>query len=463
MKLNDTIAAVSTPRGKGGIAVLRVSGDEAVAVADRVFAAKNKKSLAETESSRAVYGDIYACDAHGTRTRIDDGIAVVFRAPHSFTGEDTVEVSCHGGLLVTEEVLAALLAAGARPAEAGEFTRRAFLAGKLSLSEAESLGALLEAKTHAALVLSRAGLDGRLSAAAGDIYHALLTIASALYAAIDYPEEDLTEMSREEAGERVLAALARVRALADTYRSGHAVAEGIRTVICGRPNVGKSSLFNRLVGRDAAIVTDVAGTTRDILTETASVGAVTLRLLDTAGLRASEDAVERIGVARAKEALAEAELVLAVFDGSAPLTDEDKELLDALAAKGGVKMAVLNKNDEKTVLDAKNFADFSAVVSLSAKENVGLDALRDAIEGAFLDGSLSLSEDAVVANARQYASLVACAEALASTATALSDGLLMDICCSELERAMAALGGLDGREVSEDIVGEIFSKFCVGK
>ncbi len=463
MRINDTIAAVSTPRGKGGIAVLRVSGDEAVAIADRVFCPKKKKSLAETESGRAVYGDIYGCDAHGARTRIDDGLAVVFRAPHSFTGEDTVEVSCHGGLLVTEEVLAALLAAGARPAEAGEFTRRAFLAGKLSLSEAESLGALLEAKTHAALVLSRAGLDGKLSDAADGIYRELLAVTSALYAAIDYPEEDLAEMSREEARERVLAALARVRALADTYRSGHAVAEGIRTVICGRPNVGKSSLFNRLVGREAAIVTDVAGTTRDILTETASIGAVTLKLLDTAGLRESEDAVEKIGVARAKAALDEAELVLAVFDGSSPLTDEDRELLNTLSAKDGVKMAILNKNDEKTVLDAKNFADFSTVIALSAKENVGLDALRDAIEGAFLDGSLSLTEDAVVANARQYAALVACAEALDCTQAALADGLLMDICCSELERAMAALGGLDGREVSEDIVGEIFSKFCVGK
>ena len=463
MNVNDTIAAVSTPRGKGGIAVLRVSGEDAVAVADRVFAAKNKKTLAEVQSGRAVYGDIFACDARGTRTRIDDGLAVVFRAPRSFTGEDTVEISCHGGLLVTEEVLSALLAAGARPAEAGEFTRRAFLTGKLSLSEAESLGALLEAKTHAALVLSRAGLDGKLSAAADDVYGELLRIASALYAAIDYPEEDLAELSREEAEERVLAALARVRALADTYRSGHAVAEGIRTVICGRPNVGKSSLFNRLVGREAAIVTDVAGTTRDVLTETAAVGAVTLRLLDTAGLRASEDTVEKIGVERARAALAEAELVLAVFDGSASLTDEDRALLDTLATKDGVKMAVLNKNDRKNVLDAKDFADFSAVISLSAKENVGLDALREAIEGAFLNGSLSLTEDAVVANARQYAALVACAEALDSTATALAEGLLMDICCSELERAMSALGGLNGREVSEDIVQEIFSKFCVGK
>lgn len=463
MNVNDTIAAVSTPRGKGGVALLRISGDEAISVCERVFLPKNKKRLSEIETSRAVYGDIFGCDPDFAHRKIDDGIAVVYRAPRSFTGEDTVEITCHGGILVTEEVLSALLAAGARPAEAGEFTRRAFVAGKLTLTEAEGLGGLLEAKTHAALVLSRAGLDGRLSKATGEIYGELLSIASALYAAIDYPEEDLAGMSRKEAKDRLLGLLLRVRELAGTYRSGHAVAEGIRTVICGKPNVGKSSLFNSLVGKEAAIVTEIAGTTRDVLTETAAVGSVTLRLFDTAGLHESEDRVERIGMERARAALEDAELVLAVFDASLPLDDEDRELCDMLEKRDCVKIAILNKFDKASAISKDELCGFTHMLSLSVKQDIGLDTLRKTIENAFLDGSLSLSDDAVVANARQYASLVGCAQAIERTCTAFDDGLSEDICCSELEGAMSALGGLDGREVSEDIVGEIFSKFCVGK
>ncbi len=462
MNIKDTIAAVSSPYGKGGVALLRVSGEEAVAIAERVFFPKSKRKLSEIEHSRAVYGDIFAPDGAG-KQKIDDGIAVIYRAPHSFTGEDTVEITCHGGILVTREVLAALLAAGARPAEAGEFTRRAFVAGKMGLSAAEALGDLLEAKTHASLLLSRSGLDGKLERETRGLYDELLALLSALYAAIDYPEEDLASVSRDEAIERTRAVLARTRALADTYRSGRAVAEGIPTAICGKPNVGKSSLFNALVGKDAAIVTSVAGTTRDVLEQTAAVGAVTLRLLDTAGLHASEDSVERIGIERAREALDGAELVLAVFDGSKPLDGEDAELCALLAEKNCVKFAILNKCDKEKVFDERLLDGFSARLSLSAREEIGLDTLRREIENAFFDGSLSLGEDAIVANARQHAALVRAAEALESALSAFVGGLAEDICCGGLEEAMSALGGLDGREVGEEIVHEIFSKFCVGK
>jgi tRNA modification GTPase len=460
MNLFDTIAAVSSPRGKGGVALLRVSGSDALAIAEKVFAPKNKKRLSELDAGRMVYGDIY--DADG-KDRIDDGMAVVFRAPHSFTGEDTVEITCHGGLLVTEAVLSALLSAGARAAEAGEFTRRAFAAGKMGLSAAEALGSLLEAKTHAALKLSRAGLDGRLEAKTGELFSELLSVTSALYAAIDYPEEDLAELPRDEAREKIASILSRVRALADTYKSGHAVAEGIRTVICGKPNVGKSSLFNALVGRDAAIVTDVAGTTRDILEQTAVLGKVTLRLYDTAGLHESGDTVEKIGIERARAALEGAELVLAVFDASAPLDEEDKELCRLLSAQPMTKFALLNKTDKAAVLSEKDFEGFDRVLSLSAKEGTGLSLLTRTVEDAFFDGSLSLCEDAIVANARQHAALARCVTVLESALEAFDMGLAEDICCSCLEAALSGLGEVDGREVSEQIVGEIFSKFCVGK
>ena len=458
MNVNDTIAAISTPTGRGGVALLRVSGDEAVTIAEKVFFPKSKTRLSEIPSNRAVYGDIMA-----DGQRIDDGIAVIYRAPRSFTGEDTVEVTCHGGVLVTQEVLSALLSAGARPAEAGEFTRRAFVAGKLGLSAAEALGDLLEAKTHASLRLARSGLDGKLERATRSLYDRLLSLLSALYAAIDYPEEDLAELSRGEAIARTREILADTRALGETYRSGHAVAEGIATVICGRPNVGKSSLFNALVGKDAAIVTSVAGTTRDVLEQTAAVGAVTLRLYDTAGLHESEDTVERIGIERAREALDSAELVLAVFDRSAAASDEDLELCAMLAEKTCVKFAILNKCDKDPVFDERLLGGFSAVISLSVKEERGLDALKRAIEDAFFDGNLTLGEDAIVANARQHAALVRTTEALLSALGAFEGGLAEDICCSSLEEAMGALGGLDGREVGEEIVSEIFSKFCVGK
>lgn len=458
MNIQDTIAAISTPPGKGGVALLRVCGAEAVAVAERVFCPKNGKALSDIPSNRATYGDILA-----EGQRIDDGIAVIYRAPHSFTGEDTVEITCHGGVLVTREVLSALLAAGARPAEAGEFTRRAFVAGKLGLSAAEALGDLLEAKTHAALLLSRSGLDGKLESATRELYEEVLALLSALYAAIDYPEEDLASVSREDATQRSIGLLGRVKKLADTYKSGRAVSEGIPTVICGKPNVGKSSLFNALVGKDAAIVTDVAGTTRDVLEQTAAVGAVTLRLLDTAGLHESADTVERIGIERARGALREAELVLAVFDGSSAMDGEDRELCQLLADQNCVKFAILNKCDKASTFDESALDGFSAVLRLSVKKEIGLEALRGAIENAFFDGSLALGEDAIVANARQHAALVRAAAALESAIEAFRGGLAEDICCSCLEQALSALGGLDGRETSEEIVGEIFSKFCVGK
>ena len=277
MRINDTIAAVSTPRGKGGIAVIRISGADAIEVADRVFKPACGKSLAEIGNSRAVYGRIYESGRYDGAP-IDDGIAVVFRAPRSFSGENTVEISCHGGLLVTEAVLSAVLSAGARHAEAGEFTRRAFVNGRMGLSEAEALSNLLEAKSYSQLKLARSGLDGRLEKKCGEIYSSLKTILASLYAKIDYPDEDLADMSAEELRDSLCVLLSDVKKVSSTYKSGRAIAEGIRTVICGRPNVGKSSLYNRIVGREAAIVTELEGTTRDILEETAALGGVTLRL-----------------------------------------------------------------------------------------------------------------------------------------------------------------------------------------
>ncbi len=464
--ITDTIAAISTPYGKGGVALLRVSGERAVEIADRVFLPAGGKRLAELEANYMVYGRIV--DASDGDLPVDDGMAVVFRAPHSFTGEDTVEITCHGGILVTRAVLTCLLAAGARPAEAGEFTKRAFINGKLGLSAAEALGNLLEAGTREQMLLSGAGMRGGLSKKTNEIYKGLCMVLSSIFARIDYPDEDLADMSREQMRDALADALARTRALSDTYRTGHAIAEGIPAVICGRANSGKSSLYNRIVGREAAIVTDIAGTTRDVLTETAAIGRVTVRLHDTAGLRDSDDYVEQIGVQRALEHLESAELVLAVFDACAALTDEDGDLLCKLKNHSGCVIGVINKTDaasaQQIAVLQERLADVATcTVSLSAKTGEGYDALVTAVGERFIDGSIDLRHDAVVANARQHAALIAAIERMQDAIAAIDMGLPVDLCCSDVEQAAGAIAEVDGRAVSEDVVAGIFAHFCVGK
>ena len=459
MSFYDTIAALSTPAGKGGVAVIRITGGEALAVAERVFLAKNGKRVSELPANVMTYGEIKS----GEDT-VDDGLAVVFRAPRSFTGEDTVEINCHGGVYVTQKVLSAVFAAGARPAEAGEFTRRAFVNGKMGLSQAEALGSLLEAKSDSQLELARGALGGKIKTACDDIYKELTGVLAQVYAKVDYPEEDLADMSTEEMKEALSLALSRISVLKDTYKTGHAVVEGVRTVICGKTNVGKSSLYNRLVGRDAAIVTDIEGTTRDLLTEQVSLGRVMLRLCDTAGIRESRDAVEQIGVERAKEEIATAELILAVFDNSRPLDEEDIAIIDDIKKTNAAKIAVINKNDENSMICESTINDsFDTVVRISAKNDDNIDALRSAVELLYINEEIDAKNDAILINARQNASLERAGEHIKLAIEAIDAGMSADLAGVDVELAMAALAEIEGREVDEDVVSEIFSHFCVGK
>ncbi len=468
MKVFDTIAAISTPHGKGGVAMIRISGTEAIEYCSKVFVPKGSKTLFDIPSNMTVYGDIFMPTANSDtegKINIDDGMATVLRAPHSFTGEDTVEITCHGGVLVTESVLSACLAAGCRAAEAGEFTKRAFISGKLSLSEAEALGNLLEAQTHAQLQLSRGGMDGILSKEIEKIYESIRDILTSIYAKIDFPDEDLASLSREEMSEKTAECYKKLLTMADTYRTGRAISEGIRTVICGRTNAGKSSLYNRFVGRDAAIVTDIEGTTRDILEQSAACGKVTLRLFDTAGLRETSDAVESIGIERAQRVLSEAELVIAMFDATRALDVSDRDFIRRLTSHSGTVIAVLNKCDGKVNADVKDeiCGSFENTISLSAKTGDGYDELVAFIERLYIDGDINLREDAVVANARQYASIMQAIEKVSLSVASLDGGEALDLCCIGLEDAMSSLGEIDGREVTEDIVSQIFAHFCVGK
>ena len=463
MFIGDTIAAISTARGKGGVALLRISGPDAISICQKVFSPKSGKKLSEYAPRTAIFGSIYAPDDRGEWNEIDNGLATVFTAPASFTGEDTVEICCHGGILLTQTVLTACLAAGARAAEAGEFTRRAFLNGKMGLSAAEALGDLLEAQTREQLTLAHAGTDGRVERKCREIYDALCAVLSSVYAKIDYPDEDLAEMSREEMQAALEDSIKRIEKLLDTYRTGHAIAEGIPTVICGKPNVGKSSLYNCIVGRDAAIVTDVEGTTRDVLSEVAALGRVTLRLFDTAGLHETEDVVEKIGIDRARKALEDAELILAVFDGSVAPDEEDKALAESLSSTGATVIAVINKSDLGIVQEDFYTSHFVHTVKLSAKEGRGTEALSALVESCFINGELDTKNDTVLTNARQQGAALSALEAIKRAQAGIAYGLPVELCCSDCEAAMQAIAELDGRAVSEDIVSHIFSHFCVGK
>lgn len=454
-EFSDTVAALSTPRGKGGVAVIRISGANTRDVLARVFRAK--KNPAEHPRS-AIFGQIV--DERGEA--LDEGLALYFPAPASFTGEDVAEISCHGGALLTETVLSAVLAAGARHARAGEFTRRALMNGKMTLSAAEALGALLDADTTGQLTLARGGMAGRLSRAVGAHFERLSLLLADAYAKIDFPDEDLNTLSREELTAEIAKVRAEIGRLLETYRTGHAVGEGVATVICGPVNAGKSTLYNALVGRDAAIVTDVAGTTRDILSEKVALGLVTLRLYDTAGLRETADVVEGIGVERARDAMQSAELILAVFDASKPLGEEEKALLAELKTLSATTVVIFNKCDNGMCFSAKELPDFKHVIALSAASG-NVEALKALVERLYLDEGISLREDAVVANARQYAALKKSADALDASLQALGAGVPLDAALIDAELAMAALGEVDGRAVDESIIADIFSHFCVGK
>ena len=460
MNVLDTIAAISTPFGKGGIAVIRISGQDALTVAQKIFVPKNGSALTLTPSNSAVFGSILGAD----HKHIDDGLAVIFRAPRSFTGEDTVEISCHGGILITQRVLESALCAGARIALPGEFTKRAFINGKMTLTGAEALGDLLEATNDDQIAIARSGMRGDLSGEAKAIYDSLCNVLAAIFAHIDYPDEDLADISTSEMLSVCQAALQRLKKLAATYSTGHAVVEGVSTAIVGRTNAGKSTLYNLIVGRDAAIVTDIEGTTRDVLTEKARLGKVTLRLSDTAGLRTSSDAVEQIGIDRARREAENAELILAVFDASRKVQPEDAELADYVSSLGGAKIAIINKTDLGCDESIINLTDgFDHRIHMSADSGEGLDGLILAVENIYIDEKLGIGDQAIVSNARQNAAVTFAAASLSSAIDAIKGDLPLEVCCVEVENTLSALGELDGRTVSEDIVSRIFANFCVGK
>ncbi len=456
----STVSAISTPFGRGGIAVIRLTGEDAIKITSEIFKPASKKSLLDYGPNRLVYGDIYK-----DGRIIDRGMAVFFSAPHSYTGEDSAEIHCHGGILLSQMVLEATFAAGALPAGKGEFTKRAFLSGKMGLSQAEAVIDLIDAESEYKAVLSASQADGRLSRKVNGIYDRIMRIVSSIYAFIDYPDEDLTDVSVDDMKNELMEIKNELTELKKTYRTGKAVCEGIPTVIAGKPNTGKSSLLNMLLGEERAIVTAVAGTTRDTLEETLGAGKVLLRLCDTAGIHSSDDEVEKLGVERAVGKLRSAELILAVFDRSQELDGDDREFLRELeACKDKTIIVILNKTDKGCVLGKNDFCDITPYVAeTSAKNEEGRNELIELIEKVYIEGNIDYDSVTMVTNARQFASVTSAVTHIESALNSLKEGFTQDIAGMELELALSTLGDLDGKKVTEDVVQNIFGRFCVGK
>ena len=463
LKNYNCIAAISSPPGKGGVAIIRISGEDALQLAAEVFFPASGKSFLEARPRMQTYGFII-----DGGERIDDVLATYFPAPHSYTGENIVEIGCHGGILVTSLVLEAILKKGARAAEAGEFTKRAFINGRLSLTEAEAIGNLLEAQSREQVKLASSTSRKNLTDAIADIRRDITDVMSSIYARIDYPDEDLGDYTDGEVRDRLNSIRKKAMVLRNTYKTGKAIREGVSTVIVGKPNVGKSSLYNAILGEDRAIVTDVAGTTRDMLSESIPLGKVMLRLSDTAGIRELEgvDLVESIGIEKSEKALAESELIFTIFDLSREFDAEDEKLIESVKAANGAKIAILNKSDLPQKFDESKLEGiFIETIKVSARGDGAelCEKLAGLVNALFTDEKIVIGDGAVISSARQNASLTRAIEGIDVALENLDSGFPQDLVSSDIERALEAISELDGRAVSEEIVADIFSKFCVGK
>lgn len=461
MSASETISAIATAPGQGGIGIIRVSGAQALAVAGRVFRAASGRSLTELKSYQAAYGRLIREDG----SVIDEAIALVMRAPHSYTTEDVVELQCHGGSLPLREALGATYAAGARPAEPGEFTKRAFLGGRLDLSQAQAVMDVIGAKSRAALSLAAGHLAGHFSGLIHASRETLLASIAHIEATIDFPEEGVDEVVAEEVRGTIEKMRSEFARLLSTARTGRILREGLLTAIVGKPNVGKSSLLNALLREERAIVTDIPGTTRDAIEEYADLGGVPLRIIDTAGIRATEDVVEKLGVERSKGYLEKARLVLALFDGSRPLDSEDEELISLL--QGRPVLALLTKEDLPAVTAPEALQERLPgikIISLTTRGggSGALDELTGAIRG-FVYGEDGTECQEFLRDEREAEILRRADEHLAQALTTIAAGLGLDFLSIDLRSAWEALGELTGETIGDDIVDKIFSTFCIGK
>lgn len=449
----DTIAAIATPVGEAGLAVIRVSGPDALAVADRCFQPSGGRNVAVAAagSHTLQYGHIVA-----EGRRVDEVLAAVMRAPRTFTAEDTVEITCHGGMLATRLVLEAVLAAGARLAEPGEFTRRAFLNGRLDLAQAEAVADVIHSRTELALEAANEQLAGKLSRRIETLREDMMRILAHVEAHIDFPDEDIAPDTLEQLLGRLRGGIDFMAELLSHAREGQILRQGVRAAIVGRPNAGKSSLLNQLLGHDRAIVSRIAGTTRDTIEETANIRGIPVVFVDTAGLRDTRDEIEQEGIRRSHEALHRAELILHVLDHGEPLTDEDRRYLAEDA--GPRRIVVRNKVDlpGQLVLD-------EPAVAVSCETGEGIEALKDRIRDQVWSGEIRAENLQLMVNARHRDALARAKEATEKTVEALAAGLSLELAAMDLRIAVNTIGEIVGKTSTEDLLDRIFSQFCIGK
>ena len=459
MKITDTIAAISSAAGNSGIGIIRVSGDEAIEVVDKIFRPANKnKKLANVESHTVHYGHIM----DGDKT-LDQVLVIVMKNPHSYTGEDTVEIDCHGGMLILKKVLDLVLKNGARTAEPGEFTKRSFLNGRIDLSQAEAVMDLINSKNDFALNSSIEQLKGGVSDAIKDIRKDIIYHIAFIESALDDPEHISLDGYDEEITEMLNENIDKISKLVNSFDNGRIMKEGIKTVILGKPNAGKSSLLNLMLGEDRAIVTDIEGTTRDTLEENINFNGLSLKIIDTAGIRDTEDLVERIGVNKAKEIAKEGDLIIYVVDGSRELDDNDREIIKLINDKQAI--ILVNKSDMDTVINIDELKKDSNrdVILFSAKNGEGMDQLEEEIRNMFYSGKVTYNDQVYITNARHKEALENALESLKQVKNSVDAGMPEDFYSIDLMDAYTDLGLIIGESVEDDLVNEIFSKFCMGK
>lgn len=457
--METTIAAISTAMSESGIGIIRVSGPEAVDIVSRIYRSKGgKKEINKVPTHTIHYGYIYDGEE-----LIDEVLLMVMRAPRTFTGEDTVEIDCHGGVYAMKRVLETVLKNGAKTASPGEFTKRAFLNGKMDLSQAEAVMDVIQAKNEYALKSSMEQLRGSVQKAIRDIRKDLIYHIAYIESALDDPEHISLEGYSQELLEIVEKAQEEIAHLLKTASDGKMIKEGIRTVILGKPNAGKSSLLNVLVGENRAIVTDIEGTTRDILEEYINLHGISLRMTDTAGIRETEDVVEKIGVNRARDTAKEADLILYVVDSSRPLDENDEEIISMLDSRKAI--VLYNKTDLESKVDMKALKERvnRPVISVSAKEETGIRELEKEIKNMFFSGEISFNDEVYITNARHKEALMEAAESLRLVKNSIEMDMPEDFFSIDLMNAYESLGCIIGESVGEDLVNEIFSKFCMGK
>lgn len=454
----DTIAAITTPLGESGIGAVRISGPGAYAVGDKIFKSKSEVPLKERRDRSIQYGTIV--DENGTC--IDEVLALIMKGPHSYTAEDVLEIQCHGGREALESILQLILRSGARMANPGEFTERAFVNGRIDLAQAEAVMDVIQAKSRAGLTSAVSQLEGRLSKVINKTRNELTELVTRLEVMIDYPEEDLEDIAVPDVSGALKGMQEKLQHMLEESQSGRMIRDGVMAAIAGTPNAGKSSLLNRLLQEERAIVTDVPGTTRDVLEEWITLRGIPVCLVDTAGIRETDDTVEKIGVSRARQYLDWADIILAVIDSSRPLTEEDKDILQSVAGKNVI--VVLNKTDLPPVVTSKDLSPYGFLLCpISASTGKGLDELKDMLLQEVLKGGFTDGPSALLTNTRHIELVRQSAEALNRAQQSLQDGMPLDCAVVDIRQAWDALGSITGDTVHDDIVEEIFSRFCLGK